>query len=240
MYWNDRPGACVNVDMEHIDLDTSKVVIIPPNVKFRTRTDVPVGQLYLHFWLGLASTVPCFRVIVHSLKAKEQAHVRWLVTLLKRTGNDRDLTISLLSQLLITTVLVQSPAEHWDNWKVDAAIERVLKKLHDGSLACDDNEALAEEAGLGVNTMVRRFKRVTGTSPHQYAVRLRLEQGCDLLRDTELSLDQIAERVGFCDRFHFSRAFRAVLDDSPAQFRRRHRSEVTGDGEADEGRARGG
>jgi AraC-like DNA-binding protein len=233
LYWNDRPGAFVCINGERVELDSSKIVIIPPNVHFSTHLEGDVGQMYMHFWLGLGTTAPSFNVIVNALSARELSHVRWLGKLLRRNDAERDLTISLLAQLLITTLLVKLPAEHWDNWKVDAAIDRILARLHSASNECASNEALAEEAGLSVNTMLRRFRKATGSSPHQYLVRLRVEQASDLLRDTELTLDQIAERVGFCDRFHFSRAFRAVLDDSPAQFRKRHRDETR---DAEEGR----
>jgi AraC-like DNA-binding protein len=227
-YWNDRPGGIVSIDGRRVELDASKILIIPPNVRFSTRLGDEVGQIYMHFWLGLGSTAPSFSVIVHDLKARERSRVRSLARLLRRSEGDGDLTISLLAQLLITTLLVDLPAKHWDSGGADPAVERVLARLHGSSKDRASNIELAEEAGLSVNTMLRRFRRATGSSPHQYLLRLRVEQASDLLRDTDLSLEQIAEHAGFCDRFHFSRAFRAVLDDSPAQFRRRHRGEDQG------------
>jgi AraC family transcriptional activator of mtrCDE len=55
---------------------------------------------------------------------------------------------------------------------------------------------------------------------------VRLQRAARLLRETDLSVDGVANRVGFSSRSHFSRAFRDDYACSPAQFRSR------GDGEA--------
>jgi len=53
-----------------------------------------------------------------------------------------------------------------------------------------------------------------------YFIRLRLHRACQLLDTTELSIAQIAARVGYDDSFYFSRHFKAVHGMTPSQYRK--------------------
>ncbi|MBL8993860.1 MAG: helix-turn-helix domain-containing protein [Spirochaetia bacterium] len=68
-------------------------------------------------------------------------------------------------------------------------------------------------------TLYNRFKKITGRSPHQYLIDLRLAEGARLLRASRLSVREIADRSGFPDPFHFSKIFRSKTGLSPKQFR---------------------
>jgi PAS domain S-box-containing protein len=69
----------------------------------------------------------------------------------------------------------------------------------------------------------RVFKRYMGTTPHQFLIDLRLEAAEDLLRETDLTVSQIAWRVGFASPSHFVTTFRARTGTTPLTFRRRAR-----------------
>ena len=99
--------------------------------------------------------------------------------------------------------------------------------------------ALAERAALSPRTFERRFVSETGLAPHRWLLRARLDAARALLEDSELGIEQIADRVGFGTganlRAHFGRAFGV----SPASYRRTFTSlELGGEagdaGEADE------
>ncbi|MET4491215.1 helix-turn-helix domain-containing protein [Bradyrhizobium sp. LA7.1] len=58
---------------------------------------------------------------------------------------------------------------------------------------------LAKAVGLGARTFARRCERVTGLSPVRFVQKLRVDKAMDLLETTRLSLDEIAERIGYAD-----------------------------------------
>ena len=58
---------------------------------------------------------------------------------------------------------------------------------------------LAKAVGLGARTFARRCERATGLSPVRFVQKLRIEKAMELLETTRLSLDEIAERVGYAD-----------------------------------------
>lgn len=88
---------------------------------------------------------------------------------------------------------------------------------------------LAELAGrLGVSsrTLDRRFRTATGTSPGQYWQRQRIVLAKELLESTNLTIGEIAYRVGYQDAGHFSRLFRREMSVAPSGYRQTVRAKL--------------
>jgi AraC family transcriptional regulator len=83
-------------------------------------------------------------------------------------------------------------------------------------------EALARMAGLSVGHFVRAFHAATGSTPHRYVLRRRLDRACDLLTNTTDPVSDVALRCGFSSPAHFASAFHKHQGCTPSQFRRRH------------------
>jgi AraC family transcriptional regulator len=79
---------------------------------------------------------------------------------------------------------------------------------------------LAEEAGVSAFHFSRMFKHSTGSSPHQYLLRRRLDRAKVLLRESEMSLAELAAATGFADQSHFTKVFRHFIGVTPTEFRR--------------------
>lgn len=67
---------------------------------------------------------------------------------------------------------------------------------------------LAALAGCGVRQLQRRFKQEKRLGPMEYVIRLRMESAERMLRYTDASIGEIAERTGYRDMYYFSRAFK--------------------------------
>ena len=70
------------------------------------------------------------------------------------------------------------------------------------------------------STLERSCRRLLGRSPNEEIVRLRIEQVRNLLRDTDLSLDQIAARTGFTTSQYMLEVFRKTIGVTPGNYRR--------------------
>jgi AraC family transcriptional regulator len=71
----------------------------------------------------------------------------------------------------------------------------------------------------------RSFKRTFGESPHSFVVRRRVELAAQYMLASDAPLSDIAQRCGFTDQAHLCKHFRQAVDQTPAAWRRAHRSE---------------
>jgi len=78
---------------------------------------------------------------------------------------------------------------------------------------------LAEVAGMSSFHFAREFKRATGTAPHQYLIRFRIERAKALLTEQDLTLVEVGLRSGFSHQSHFTRLFRKITGTTPHLYR---------------------
>jgi AraC family transcriptional regulator len=98
-------------------------------------------------------------------------------------------------------------------------MRRALEYVHDN---LDRDLALQEIAtvsGVSANYLTALFKQTTGYSLHQYVIRQRVEKARTLLRRSDLSIGEIAHRVGFYDSSHLNRHFKRLLGITPRTLR---------------------
>jgi transcriptional regulator GlxA family with amidase domain len=96
------------------------------------------------------------------------------------------------------------------------AIERLGRPL---SLA-----ELAAHAGTSVRTFTRRFRDETGLSPGAWLAAQRLDYARHLLEDSDLSVDQVAERAGLGTGANLRQQMKLGSGVSPTAYRRAFRS----------------
>src|SRR3569623_2188048 len=96
----------------------------------------------------------------------------------------------------------------------DPRLLRRLLRAKDRMDAASDEawpvERLAEVSGVSPAHFARSFKQAFGLPPHRYLLTRRIEQATSLLRDTELSITEIAFQTGWSSLGTFGRIFRDV------------------------------
>lgn len=99
------------------------------------------------------------------------------------------------------------------DWQLRRAIE-LLESM--GDIALSD---LAASANMSPWYFARAFKHTTGLPPHRYQLMLRMNCAKDLLKETRLSIREIAERVGYASSQALARAFHKAVGTSPLAYR---------------------
>ena len=87
-------------------------------------------------------------------------------------------------------------------------------------------EALAARAAMAPRTFARRFAEQTGTTPHQWLLRARIQQAQELLETTTLNVDVIAASTGFGATVTFRTQFQRAVGVSPQTYRRRFQGDT--------------
>ena len=101
----------------------------------------------------------------------------------------------------------------------DALMERVMRSVNAHLSDPDFNiDALASDVGISRAQLHRKMKEITGISSGKFLRNLRMEQAARLLREGAVNVSQVADRVGYDDRAHFSTAFKAHFGQSPTEY----------------------
>ena len=78
---------------------------------------------------------------------------------------------------------------------------------------------VAKAVRISANHLSEKFKQVTGVNFVDYVARTRFEKACDLLRNSNLRISEIAFAVGFQSLSQFNRVFRRLSGKSPMEYR---------------------
>ncbi|MDJ0595546.1 MAG: AraC family transcriptional regulator [Pleurocapsa sp. MO_226.B13] len=76
---------------------------------------------------------------------------------------------------------------------------------------------LAKLAQISPYHFIRLFRKSLGQTPYQYILQLRIEKGKNLLQHSQLSVEEIAANLGFCDRSHFAKYIKRFTGLTPKQ-----------------------
>ncbi len=82
-----------------------------------------------------------------------------------------------------------------------------------------DLQSLSEMANMSKRNFTRRFKLAVGQSPFSYALTLKIEAAKELLKETNLNHQDIADHLGYKDNAFFARQFKAKTNLTPGQYR---------------------
>jgi PAS domain S-box-containing protein len=83
-------------------------------------------------------------------------------------------------------------------------------------------EFLAEKASLSLSQFERKFKKLFHTTPLRYITKLRLNEACKALSQSDDSLVKIALKTGFCDQSYFTRVFTEKIGLTPKAYRKQY------------------
>jgi len=124
--------------------------------------------------------------------------------------------------LQVLTEMLAADVENVAHAGRETWLEKSLHLLGDRSAGgWPAPQEVARQAGLNYENFRKRFAQLTGESPGRYQKRRRLEWACAAIYHGEQSLKQIADELGFCDVFHFSKAFKQETGLTPSEYRRR-------------------
>lgn len=99
------------------------------------------------------------------------------------------------------------------------SVEAALSHIHRNFSSAINATQLADLAGQSREHFAREFKRQVGMAPAEYLERTRLGEAAALLTRGNLSVAEIAERVGYRQASVFTRAFKRRYGNAPERWR---------------------
>jgi AraC-like DNA-binding protein len=135
-----------------------------------------------------------------------------------RPGSN-DLCAKLLECLALRIAESRIPRESAETLSL-LSYQQCRKHLEENFQRLRTLDQLAAECHLDAAYLCRLFQRYDHQSPYQFLMRLKMNLAAEWLAQPGALVKQVAERAGFRDQFHFSRAFKKVLGVAPNAFRR--------------------
>lgn len=99
-------------------------------------------------------------------------------------------------------------------------IDKIIKMMYEKLNPPWPVSEMAETANMGIRNFRKVFQDTTGLTPKTFYQNLRLSMAQELLRHQQLSLTQIADKLGFSSPFHLSREFKNYFGLSPRQYKK--------------------
>lgn len=142
-----------------------------------------------------------------------------------RTDFGRDIANNVAQRLV-----VQPHRDGTQTQKVTAPVARSRESqslgklfdfLHQQLAASHTVESLARQVGMSPRTFLRRFAESTGTTPARWILQARLRRAEELLTQSRMNIDVIAEQIGFSNGAALRHHFQQHYALTPGEFRKK-------------------
>ena len=154
--------------------------------------------------------------VVGRLELTQDDAIRCIQSAASCSGLLRELT--RIVRLLIDRVRAQSSSR--DEQHVERAKNYIVQHFAEDITLT----GLAEHLALHPNYVSTLFKKACGIPFSHFLRRLRIEEACRRMRETNEKLYEIGERVGYPDPVQFNRAFREEMGCSPREYKKRQKA----------------
>ncbi|MHA6529077.1 helix-turn-helix domain-containing protein [Paenibacillus sp. BAC0078] len=128
----------------------------------------------------------------------------------------RALLLNILAYLLRSpaSALTSSHSEH------SSKIAEIISLIEASPGASWTNKNISEKLHMSIDHTAKLFRQIAGKPPGEFVQTIRHREARRLLRETELSIEQVGEAAGYPDIHYFSRIFRRLEGIPPREYRK--------------------
>ncbi len=228
MYCTGGSGT-LSVGTQQIPISKGDLVILPKGVAhfYEADSQDPWSIYWVHFdgehsdlfieQLGLSPDRYSLHIGIHPKLVSDFQ----LLLGTRQTGYSKSVFIHAANHLkqLLTYITVLIPQSLPQSGQfIDLNIVHALMQEHlYGKL---DLETIAASVNLSKYHFSKKYKELTGNSPIQHFIHLKMEEACYLMDISEKNMTEISDALGYEDTHYFSRLFKKVIGLSPRDYRK--------------------
>ncbi len=232
LYVMNKPGASIQHAGRKLALRAGRACLIPAWVRFQSRAKRTLIQDYMHFYVtGLPPTL-LKRYFGRPLMLARDAVLDGLCERWRENLGSSSTFVGLgwsnaLACAAVAAAAAQLPEEEQrvfeNSWQTLSPVGPALECIDRRLSRPPANPELARLCHLSTDRFIRKFRLIVGLTPARYGLERRIALAAQGLTASAQSIEEIADALGFTDRFHFSRVFKAHLGLAPVAYRRLHR-----------------
>ena len=102
-------------------------------------------------------------------------------------------------------------------------IQPALEALQENYVSNVEIKEYADMCYLSYSRFIHLFTKSTGYSPHEFRMNLRVSHAKTLLEDSNMSIQEISDMLGFLNRKYFSLYFKKKVGVSPSKYREKNK-----------------
>lgn len=210
--------ANIDAGDESVDVLGFDVVIYPPGLEHAEHLDLRHRQEIICLWADTGPT----QSFDHAIKLMdERGTLRTLFEMVYDEFTDNRPGSAELIACYLHTIFLQV-RQHFSGPSREAStlVERCLGYIHEHYARDFDIDELASQVAVSPSYLFRLFKKKMLVTPMHYRNIVRIDKAKLLLADQALTVDAVAERIGYADPKYFARVFRDLAGTSPSAYRR--------------------
>ncbi|WP_406683208.1 AraC family transcriptional regulator [Seonamhaeicola sp. MEBiC1930] len=246
VYWNKNEGGTLVLQDDVYEMNPDYLYIISPFTSFSTRyqkhhefesgihvsgknlTEKHNETYYrnnylIHFFAHFNLGTPFDNVFPGIFKVELNVHLKdrliYLTERLKIENQDFKVTFNLKLQAFIKEAVSNIGPELWKTINIDNRVLTVHRFIEANITQKLSNSELASIVNMAPNSFARLFKEEMNITLHNFIQNRKVAKACELFEHTNESIESLAFKLGFSDRFHFSRVFKSVTGISPALYK---------------------
>ena len=191
---------CTNADGEWLDQMRQLTIIVEP-----TFWESTLGQiLIVLIIMGILAAIVYTLLYIRNIKRKQHETLEAYLSLLQQhTSNSTEPIAN-----------IQAPKTE------DPLLQRVMQFVEEN---ISNSEAgvgdMASAAAVSRSGLQRKLKQAMGITPQDLLKEARIKRACQLLRQTDKNVAEVAYACGFSDPKYFSRSFKQSTGKSPTEYR---------------------
>ncbi len=176
------------------------------------------GQLLKHYLIRISPREGVFAPANYQFRDGDGKILLLLEEMISEYEKKETGYVEVLRSLLVTVMIraVRSLPHKTDEGVV-ASAERIIRERYAEHLTLT---ALARKMNYSIPHFCRKFYEETGMHFSEYLERVRIEEACRLLLNTDKRIIDVAPAVGYNDLNSFQRVFKAQTGKSPREFKK--------------------
>lgn len=211
------------------EISAGTVILLYPGVWHRYKPNVNTG--WEEYWIGFSGNYvnylleqECFSPQNPIIKIGFNTEFTDTISKLRSATESKDdsyrkfssfLLIQLLGIVYASALMTKEKKSKKEN-----LIEEILEEIHEKWNQNIDLQELAAKRNVSYIWFRKNFKELTGTSPNQYQLMLKIRKAEQQILHSSLTLSEIAYNSGFESESYFSRIFKQKMGYKPSELRK--------------------
>ncbi len=217
LYYNFDPGHHAEFREHSIPLGPEHIVLIPDHQLFDSRGLEPVRHFWINFSLDL--TLKHGDSVVLPIRPDELRRILQLSKIILGVDPRKRFNVLHASSSLMHSIFMRDEIP-WNDQPRPLNVLKVAAHIAENLHRPLEVPQLAKIAGISPRALSHLFDQEYHTSVPRFIARLRTREVARMLENTRLSLDEIAERTGFPNRYYLTRVFTRIIGKPPALYRK--------------------